>query len=159
MVLKVGYRWAKIEVIALGEREYHQESWIDQESGTIKHGGVHTWIDTATLRCNCGATFTLDVEEVDKQLHKACEKCTEELNRQIDNGEVPAPTGMPGRPRHYNQPKVTFSVALPLDILTWAREESYKRRSSVSAIVTEAMLMLMKSRGVESTASVPEWAE
>lgn len=160
MTLKVGYRWAKLEVIALGSREYWQDTWIDKSTGETKHGGVHEWVDTATLRCACGAEFTMDSDEVDKQLHKACEKCMQEINRQIESGEVPAPTGMPGRPRHYKHPKVVFSVALPLDIMEWAREKSYQRRGSVSAVITEILAKAMKADGVDSTAGpVPEWAE
>ena len=155
MKLKVGYKWGKVEVIAVTPYEEWSDPKPDPKTGLkTLPGGVKDWWTNVTLRCACGTEFTLDEGEVDKQLHKECDKCKEGTGAKIAAGEVQAPTGIPGRPRHGRELKITCSVALPLDLIQWVRDEADQRRTSVSAVVTDAVLMLMQSK----VAKKGEWA-
>lgn len=136
--MTVGLKWARLEVTNI--RFYEMKV----------NGGTQTQ-EMATLKCGCGNVFEMDTEDVDRRLHRACEKCMKMGNNlasgSVTPGEgvdgVPVRTGMPGRPRLGRQRKMMLAVTLDPGLVEWLDQESLDRGVSVSAwvgtLVTEGM--------------------
>ena len=142
---RVGLKWSKLEVIETGWREKWQFDEIDPKTGRRTTGGVKDVFDTAKLKCVCGEVFEMDIEDIDKRIHTACEKCRQQESAAVASGQVAPRTGLPGRPLQGRFRKVQISITVPLDIVNWIEGVADQKRMSVSNLVVTMLDEKMKA--------------